>query len=192
MERERVSQELIKQARQTDLAEYLIRQGEPLIRRGQRYRHKEHDSLVFTKNSYYWNSIGESGNAIDFLERHRGLDFMSAVFALTQTVPAADGERHTNTSFKPTEEFFFTEIKLELDLRRTIAYLCKVRGISYNLIKGLIDEKLIYQEAMTNNIVFPMYDEVGNIVGAETCGTLSDKPFKGIKTGSKYGYGYIV
>jgi len=192
MERERVSQELIKQARQADLAEYLIRQGEPLVKKGQRYRHKEHDSLVFTKNSYYWNSISESGNAIDFLQRHKGLDFMSAVFALTQTVAAADGERDTNPSSQIIEQFSFADIKLESDMRRTVAYLNKSRGISYSLIKKLIDEMLIYQETTTNNIIFPMYDETGGLVGAETSGTLSDKRFKGIKTGSKYGYGYTI
>ena len=52
--------------------------------------------------------------------------------------------------------------------------------------------KLLFQESETNNIIFPMYDENKEIVGAELCGTLSDKRFKGIKAGSKYGYGFNI
>ena len=171
----------------------MISQGEALFRSGNRYRHKEHDSLVFTKGAYYWNSISESGNAIDFLQRHRGMDFMSAVFALTQTVVPDRGD----VSFFPTtrDQFSFSDIKFDLDMRRTIAYLNQTRVIDYKLIKSLIDTKMIYQEVTTNNIVniiFPIYDEKNDVVGAEICGTCSDKRFKGIKSGSKYGYGYSI
>jgi hypothetical protein len=37
-----------------------------------------------------------------------------------------------------------------------------------------------------------MYNETGGIVGAETCGTLTEKRFKGIKPESEYGYGYSI
>jgi hypothetical protein len=37
-----------------------------------------------------------------------------------------------------------------------------------------------------------MYDEAHQIIGAETSGTLSNIRFKGIKEGSKYGYGYNI
>lgn len=182
-------QEQIRQARQANLAEYLIRQGEPLERVGQRYRHKEHNSLVFTDNAYYWNSRGESGNAIDYLMRHKGMDFKTALYELTLT------EIKTTSATEPPrakESFNFSEIILEPDMRRTVAYLNKSRLISYALIQHLISSKLLYQEAHTNNIIFPMYDETGGIVGAETCGTLTEKRFKGIKPASEYGYGYSI
>jgi hypothetical protein len=193
MEREqRISPELIRQARQTDLAEYLIRKGEPIIRSGQRHRHKEHDSLVFTDGSYYWNSMSDTGNSVDFLVKHRGMDFISAVLDLTMTVPEGSGEQ--SPSPQRVEQFSFADIKLKLNMGRTIAYLNQTRGIDYTFIKNLIHEKMIYQEATKNNIVFPMYDESGKVVGAELQGTLTDpdKRFKGIQPGSKYGYGYSV
>ena len=48
--------ELIKQARQANLAEFLMGAGVPLMRNGSRYKHKKHDSLVFTGNAYFWNT----------------------------------------------------------------------------------------------------------------------------------------
>jgi hypothetical protein len=181
--------EQTRRARQANLAEYLLRQGEPLVRVGQRYRHKEHDSLVFTENAYYWNSRGETGNAIDYLVRHMGMDFKTALYELTLTELEATGATEPTPAKKVFE---FGNIIIEPDMRRTVAYLCKSRGIDYNTVKQLIADKLLFQEAHTNNIIFPMYDETGGIVGAETCGTLTDKRFKGIKPESEYGYGYSI
>ena len=62
-----MNKELIQKARQTNLAEYLTSIGIPLKREGNRYRHKEHESLIFTENAYYWNSKQQKGNAIDYL-----------------------------------------------------------------------------------------------------------------------------
>jgi len=64
-----IPREQLLAARQADLAAYLIARGEPLKPSGTRYKHAEHDSLVFTGNAYYWNAHKEHGNAIDFLQR---------------------------------------------------------------------------------------------------------------------------
>ena len=189
--------EQIKRARQANLAEYLIRVGIPLVRSGiGRYHHRDHDSLVFTDGKgYIWNSRElngkkETGNAVDYLTRHMGMDFKTAIYELTIAESTASiGEAITP---EPPEIFDFAKINIERDNRRSVAYLSQTRGISYGFIKELIANKLIFQETETNNILFPMYDEVGNIVGAELCGTLTDKRFKGIKTGSEYGYGYSI
>lgn len=190
MIKETVSREQIKQARQTNLAEYLLAQGEPLQQTGSRYRHHDHDSLVFAENAYYWNSRGEHGNAIDFLVRHRGMTFREAVLDLLtgQLIGAEKKEA------QPTAGFSWDEIKITADIRRAIAYLSKSRGIDPAIIQSLIKNRLLFQEAETNNAIFPIRDENGQVVGAELAGTLSDDylRFKGIKTGSKYGYGFNV
>jgi hypothetical protein len=196
-----VSEEQKKLARQTNLAEYLISIGEPLVdTQGGRYRHKNHDSLVFTENAYYWNSQNESGNAIDYLVRHKGMDFISAVLELINASPP---DERVNEQ-KRHEQFMFTNIEFSPDMRHSIAYLVKTRRINYDLIKKLIVSNLLYEELQhhsdpatkkdyqAHNIVFPMYDEENQIVGAETQGTLTDKRFKGLKNGSKYGYGYNI
>ena len=179
----RVSEEDKKRARQANLAEYLLKQGVPLKRKGRRYQHEEHDSLIFTDNAYYWNSKGEHGNALDFLVRHRGLSFQDAVKELLA---------HEVSSPNEKLQFSWSKIEKINDMRRTIAYLNQYRGIDQTVITDLIKRKLLYQQATTNNAIFPMYDENGAIVGAELSGTLSDKRFKGISHFSKYGYGFNV
>ena len=173
--------ELIKRARQTNLAEYLMGVGISLVRDGRRFRHREHDSLVFNGNAYYWNSRQEKGNAIDYLVRHMGMDFRGAVSALVdiggvmpqQTVP----------SNKPFE--------LNSNCDKAKAYLRKERCISNNVVDYLVEKRLLFQEKRTNNIIFPMRDEDGKCVGAELQG-VTTKRFKGVKEGSKYGHGFNV
>jgi len=192
--------EQLHQARQTNLPQYLMSRGEKLKRNGRRYRHADHESLVFTSNAYYWNARNEKGNAIDLLVRYYGMDFETAVKELinhtSQAVTAA--LIGAAVTAEPTEKsadpsaFSFSDIVLCTDMRRAIAYLNKTRGIDYGVIQELIGKKLIYQEAETNNIVFPIYDENDQIVGAETVGSLSNSRYKGIKAGRKYGYGFNI
>jgi len=173
----------IQKARQTDLAEYLLSVGVPLKRNGHRHTHADHDSLVFTKNAYYWNSRQDKGNSVDYLTRHMGFSFTDAVEILTGFTPYVE---------PITQQLTFEGLKVNKDCRRAIAYLHKTRGIDYSIVKELIDRQLLMQEEKTNNIIFPMYDENGSYVGAELQGTLSEKRFKGVAVGSKYGYGFSV
>lgn len=178
---EKKSYEQLTKARQVNIADFLKGQGESLKREGRRYTHKDNDSLVFTDNAYYWNSRQESGNAVDFLTRHRGMTFLEAVEALTGFTPPTDGEADDGIQYGN-----------KADCKRATAYLHKTRGISYKIIENLIKQGLLQQQEHTNNAVFPMIDENGERVGAELQGTLSDKRYKGIEKCSKYGYGFNV
>ena len=172
----------VQKARQTDLAAYLLSIGEPLTRSGTRYKHKTHDSLVFTKNAYYWNSKGESGNAVDYLTRHMGMDFKTAVAALTCFDYSDDKKNYSGQEKKDGE--------VAQSYSRVFAYLTKTRSIDSKIVQRLVDRGLLNQEAETNNAVFLMVDENGEVVGAELEGTLSERRFKGVRAGSKYGYGF--
>ena len=88
--------------------------------------------------------------------------------------------------------FSFDNLNISQDMRRAIAYLTKTRSVDIIILETLIKSRYIYQERGTNNLIFPMYDENHVIVGAEMAGTLSERRFKGIKEGSKYGYGYNI
>ena len=172
----------VQKARQTDLAAYLLSIGEPLTRNGTRHKHKTHDSLVFTKNAYYWNSKGESGNAVDYLTRHMGMDFKTAVAALTNFDYTDDKKNYSGQEKKDGE--------VAQSYSRVFAYLTKTRGIDSKIVQRLVDRGLLNQEAETNNAAFLMVDENGEVVGAELEGTLSERRFKGVRAGSKYGYGF--
>lgn len=177
-----IDKDLIKKARQANLAKYLLSVGVPLVKCGNRHRHKEHNSLVFTKNAYYWNSQQEHGNSIDYLVRHMDMNFMEAVSALANT---------QSLEWVQPQVFELDKIELCNNQDKVKRFLYKDRSIGYSVINLLIESKLLFQEVQTNNAVFPMYDENNNCVGAEVQGILK-KRFKGIKDGSKYGYGCNV
>ena len=176
--------ETIKRARQADLAKYLLSVGVPLVRNGSRYKHREHDSLVFTKNAYYWNSCGEHGNSVDYLVRHMNMGFIAAVNALV----FASKIEPTHTA---ADSFKLDETALNPDRTKSKTYLNKSRFIGNNIIEYLVEKKLLFQEKQTNNAFFAIRDEDDKCVGAELQGT-SKKRFKGIKADSKHGYGFNV
>ena len=63
--------------------EYVQRQGYELVKEGQYYHLKEHDSLVFSpQGSWFWNSRGMSGKAIDFIRDYEGRSFAEAILIL--------------------------------------------------------------------------------------------------------------
>lgn len=178
-----IDSNLITEARQTDLADFLLSKGYKLIRNGTRYRHPEHNSLVFTRNSYYWNSKAEHGNSVDYLTKYLGYDFPTAVAELTKNKSISE--------VRPPKYFNFNNVLLNNNFPRAYAYLNKTRYIDYEIITHLKDNNYLFMDKR-NNIVFPIYDETNNIVGAELQGTLTDIRFKGISEGSKYGYGFNI
>ena len=72
----------LDQIKASNPIEGIINADEPLEQTRGRYRRgTQHDSLVVDtlQGTYYWNSRGEWGDAIEWLEKRRGLDFRGAV-----------------------------------------------------------------------------------------------------------------
>ena len=178
------SNEVIQAARRADLPAFLLAAGERIKKDGRRYRHSVHDSLIFKDNMYYWNSIGDKGNSLDYLTRHMGYSFMDAVKALSVRA-GYDPDKCTSNVAYATQ-------KRAGNNRRVIAYLTKTRHIDPSIVNECINRKLLYQTGANNNAAFAMLDENGLIVGEELQGTLSGKRFKGISKGARYGYGFNV
>ena len=185
----------VRLARQTDLAEWLLLNNEPLKRAGSWWYLENHDSLRIQGNKWYLNSQGEGGNSIDFLVYYYKMTPKQAIIRLTD--PTSDysnkeekgGVKEKN---KVIPAFLFSSVATDSEYRRVLAYLVKSRGISSNVVLNEIKNKRLYQEKQTANAVFAILDETGTIVGAEINGTLSYKNarYKGIKTGSLCGYGF--
>jgi len=190
-----ITQDLIRQARQTNLAEYLLKRGEPLIKDGRgRYKHAEHNSLVFTQNAFYWNARGLKGNAVDFLIEFYGIDFKTALTELTNADLSIKKEPAAATKLKQVPvttniSTTFSLPQLSENMKRTFAYLIKTRKIDSEIVQSLAKNKHLYQD-QRGNVVFPWFNEKRQIVGAELNGTLTNKRFKGIVSGSQYGYGF--
>jgi hypothetical protein len=176
-----ISQELIVQARQSDLAAYLLNRGEPLKRVGKNYTHKQHDSLYIKDNMFVWYSQGKQGNSVDFLMLYYRMDFKPAIEELTHTQLPLHQEQPQKC---PQER------QKAADERRVIAYLCKRRGLDTALIYTLIAQKKLYQDT-NGNCVFVICDWEEKPNGAEIVGT-GDTRFKQITTHSGYGYHLVI
>lgn len=182
----RIEQSIIQQARQADLASYLIARGEPLTKNGSGYAHQVHNSLKIKGNMYCWNSKGTKGNSLSFLQEFYNMPFQQAIAELT-------GEKGgTISQYIPSpiqhEPKLFVMPDKDDNAKRVWAYLIQTRKISQVAVKMCFDRHLIYQDTH-GNVVFRMKDIDGQIVGAEIRGT-SPQTFKKIEAGSKYGYGF--
>lgn len=177
----------IEQARNTDLASYLISKGVPLIKQGNGVALVEHDSLSITGNLWFWRSRKMGGNTLDYLQKVEGMTFIQAIAELTgekggQLVPFIPPvHQEPKVLVMPTKGD---------DVKRVWAYLMQTRKISHLAVKLCFDKHLIYQDT-NGNTVFRMTDSSGQVVGAEVVGT-SQQRYKGIAGGSKYGYGFNI
>ena len=196
-----LSADTVRQARQTDLVQWLRGNNVPLKKAGRWWYIEGHDSLRIQGNKWYRNSEGKGGNSIDFLVYYYQMTPKQAIILLTQS-GLDNGSKGRNCGVKEKNEhethaiantvFDFASLSVDCDYRRTFAYLVKSRGVSRSVVIGELKSGHLYQEADTANAIFAAFDNAGTIVGAEVVGTLSYKNarYKGIKAGSLSGYGF--
>ena len=161
-----IDNNLIEVASNVNLADYLISRGVQLKKVGQGYIMIQHDSLRFYQNTFNWYSKGEKGNTISFLCKYYKMSFPEAVNELCRFVGFTPDNNH--------------------DDKRVIAYLCKKRGLDYNLVTSLINYKLLYQDERGNcNFVIRDFDKYP--IGQEIVGT-GDKRYKQITLHEGFGF----
>ena len=145
------------------------------------------------RGQWYRFSEGKGGDNIGFLREYMGMSFVDAVEALT-------GE-HIDRTYTPSRTYEPKPVQQkarELSLaeadnaRRVFAYLCKTRGLDYDMVSALVRGGSIAQEEKTGNVLFKYYDTDGKVIGAEKVGTSTEHKFKGIATGSAAGHGFEV
>ncbi len=174
-----MDQELIRTARRTDLARFLVTHHPDAVKvTGQCVYLREHDSIYtrFGFCGYTRFSSDETGNSIDFLERYLGYSFKDAVTALTSggiTVP----DKSSEYSAKIVEIVFPTPDRKPY--RRVFAYLTQKRGLPGSAIQHLVQEGLLYQEAVTGNAVFISRDK--DFCELRGSCSYSRQPFHGIR-----------
>lgn len=181
----RVTEQQKRQARKANLFEYLATHhadSVELDRHGKTLRLAANHSISVKDgySGYLDFATDEHGNGIDLLCRHFGYDFQTAVLALC-------GE--SNFSFSSPSKPPTTTKKQEIqlppaasDYRRMMAYLTQSRRLPAPLVQMLIDKRLLYQAANTNNAVFV----AAKRDFAELRGTLTAKPYHGIAKGSRH------
>lgn len=195
----RITDEQKERAAFVNLPQFLMAHGFDLKKVGKEYVWKDHDSLHIKDNgpgergAWFRFSEDKGGDNIGFLREYMGMSFVDAVEALT-------GE-HIDRTYTPSrtyEQKPKTVTARELSLaeadnaRRVFAYLCKIRGLDYDMVSALVRGGSIAQEEKTGNVLFKYYDDQGKVIGAEKVGTSTEHKFKGIATGSAAGHGFEV
>ena len=82
------TQEQIDRANQVNLEQFLRSQGEQLIKSGNEYRWKRHDSLTVKGNKWFRHSQSKGGYPVDFVMEFFGKTFPEAVQMLIGEEPA--------------------------------------------------------------------------------------------------------
>ena len=169
----------MQSARKANLYDYLMcNHLSDCIKDGNSLRPKCNHSISVKKGyaGYKDFASGETGNSVDFLVRYMGYDLDDAVFALVgQSSPLAVRIEKKQDIVVPVE---FPK-PLEGRWKQLYAYL-QARGISVDIINLLIRQKIIYQSAERNNIIFVNKErDFAEVRGTYTYGKPYHRVYKG-------------
>ena len=147
------TQEQIDRANRVNLEQFLRSQGEQVLKSGNEYRWKRHDSLTVKGNKWFRHSQSKGGYSVEFVMEFFGKTFPEAVFLLIGEAPA-DGVSAATQS----QEFRLPPRNRYAE--KMTSYLSQ-RKIPDELIQEFYKEGLIYEDAQRHNIVFVGKDETG-------------------------------
>lgn len=190
-------QKNIEAARRISVVQYLetYHPGELVRKTDKEYCTKTHSSLVITPANglFHWFSQSKGGNnALDYLVKVEGMDFVSAVRLLNemtpmpvsvQTVKAAPVQQQTSRPFVLPPADRNTEA--------ATAYLMH-RGVSPKVLRYCVGSGILYQTTRGSyrNCVFVGKDENGVPRSAFQRGCQGS--FRGDVAGSQKQYGFLI
>lgn len=171
-----------EQARRTDLANFLISQGEKVRKSGSEYEWLDGSQKVTIRGHLWYHQYEQKGgDAVDFVRRFYNKDYAEAVKMLLnncggQIIISPPIEK----SYKPFE------LPPRNDrMSRVFSYLLLTRGIDKDVLFEFVRRKMIYESADYHNAVFVGYDSSGKPRHAHKRGTVTSNPFKGNVAGSQ-------
>jgi len=159
------------------------------------YRLAEHDSLIFHKNIWYWNSRDDKGNTVDFLVKYFGLTVKESILKILELTSQGKDykvSRVNNVEFHNIDKQSLILPRTNIDNNRVIAYLNQTRGIDYSIIKNLIKKRLLFEEYKTHNALFFGYDQEQKSRYIFKRGTIPGKRFAGEASGSDKKYAFSI
>ena len=140
-----------EQARRTDLAYFLIGQGEKVRKSGSEYEWLDGSQKV-TIRGYLWYHQYEQkgGDAVDFVRRFYNKDYAEAVKMLLNN---CGGQIITSPPIEKSHKPF--ELPPRNDrMSRVFSYLLLTRGIDKDVLFEFVRNKMIYESADYHNAVF--------------------------------------
>ena len=167
-----------QRANAVDLEDFLVRQGEKLLRSGREKRLSSDHSITVRGNEWYDHASEKGGLAIDFVQMFYGRSFPDAV---TMLLNGEQGQAYRPSEQRrpePPKPFALPEANR--DMRRVFAYLTKTRCLDRDVVSVFTRAKLIYEDAQYHNAVFVGIDSNGVARHAHKRGTYTQgEPFKG-------------
>lgn len=181
-------------ARSADLPQIAEAFGYDVQQKGKWHFLKDARHIVIKDRSRYFDNYERKwGDAISFVQDFGKMTFPEAVeFLLNYHGHMRDAPSSQKLPSKPAREPVpFVLPEPNADNRRVFAYLRK-RGIAYQVIKGIIDAGLLYEDKQYHNCVFVGRDAAGEAAFAYKRGTHDkDGPeFKGDVAGSNKDIGF--
>ena len=190
-------QKNIEAARRITVMQYLetYHPGELVRKTDREYCTRTHDSLIITPANgfFHWFSRHVGGNnAIDYLTKVEGMDFVSAVRLLNEMTPVVVSFQPAKAApAKPHEPRPFTLPTPDRNAEAVVAYLMH-RCISPKVLRYCISSGILYQTTRGSyrNCVFVGKDEHGVARCAFQRGCQGT--FRGDVSGSQKQYGFLI
>ena len=176
-----------EQARRTDLANFLIRQGEKVRKSGSEYEWLDGSQKVTIRgHPWYHQYEQKGGDAVDFVRRFYNKDYAEAIKMLLN---GSGGQIITSPPIERVHKSF--ELPQRNDrMSRVFSYLLLTRGIDKDVLYEFVRKKMIYESAYYHNAVFVGYDSSGKPRHAHKRGTVTSNPYKGNVAGSQPEYSF--
>lgn len=176
-----------EQARRTDLANFLISQGEKVKKSGSEYEWLDGSQKVTIRGHLWYHQYEQKGgDAIDFVHRFYNKDYAEAVEMLLNN---CDGQI-VNLQTTEREQKPFILPPRNDRMSRVFSYLLLTRGIDKDVLFEFVKNKMIYESAYYHNAVFVGYDSSGKPRHAHKIGTVTSNPYKGNVAGSQPEYSF--
>lgn len=171
-----------EQARRTDLANFLINQGEKVKKSGSEYEWLDGSQKVTIRGHLWYHQYEQKGgDAVDFVRRFYNKDYAEAVEILLDN---CGGQIITSPPIEKEHNPF--ELPPRNDrMSRVFSYLLLTRGIDKDVLFEFVRRKMIYESADYHNAVFVGYDSNGKPRHAHKRGTVTSNSYKGNVAGSQ-------
>lgn len=190
----RVTEEQVRSAKALDLLSYMrLYEPDNLMKKGNDYYTKDHDSLIISENNlWHWKSRNIGGcTALQYLIKVRDMDFVSAVLLLCNGTPAQFMETDAPSKMnREKKTFVLPAAHTNNDM--VIGYLRR-RGLSDEVIQYCIRKKLVYESKEYHNAVFVGFDgDTPKYAALRGTWRHMSNPFKGEVEGSNKKYSFSV
>ena len=171
-----------EQARRTDLANFLISQGEKVKKSGSEYEWLDGSQKVTIRGHLWYHQYEQKGgDAIDFIRKFYNKDYAEAVQMLLSNY----GGQIVNLQTTEREQKSFILPPRNDRMSRVFSYLLLTREIDKDVLFEFVRKKMIYESADFHNAVFVGYDSNGKPRHAHKRGTVTSNPYKGNVAGSQ-------